>query len=181
MNISRILGSALLVGMLLAPVTRAEEHPGDKSLAARVQRLEDQEEIRMLLVDYGRSLDARDFAKYASLFAKDGEWSGGFGTAKGPAAIKAMMDKEIGSTPAPRPNSTYHLLTNFAIDVHGDTGAVWSRWAFVVTTKENTPSILYGGHYDDIVVREEGHWKFKKRMASNDIPHLENPAPAKVR
>jgi hypothetical protein len=27
-------------------------------------------------------------------------------------------------------------------------------------------------------VREDGHWKFKKRVASNDIPHLENPAPA---
>jgi hypothetical protein len=63
--------------------------------------------------------------------------------------------------------------------VHGDTGTVWSRWAFVVTTKENTPSIMYGGHYDDIVVREDGHWKFKKRAASNDIPHLENPAPAR--
>jgi hypothetical protein len=47
-----------------------------------------------------------------------------------------------------------------------------------VTTKENTPSIMYGGHYDDIVVREDGHWKFKKRAASNDIPYLANP-PAK--
>jgi len=28
-------------------------------------------------------------------------------------------------------------------------------------------------------VREDGHWKFKKRVASNDIPHLENPAPKK--
>jgi 3-phenylpropionate/cinnamic acid dioxygenase small subunit len=179
MNISRILGCGLLVGTLfVAVLAGADDHAADKSLAARVQRLEDQEEIRMLLVDYGRSLDARDFVKYASLFAKDGEWSGGFGTAKGPAAIKAMMDKEIGSTPAPRPNSTYHLLTNFAIDVHGDTGTVWSRWAFIVTTKQNTPSIMYGGHYDDIVVREEGHWKFKKRAASNDIPHMDNP-PAK--
>lgn len=179
MNISRILCCLSIAGAMLVPaVVRAEDH-GEKSLAARVQRLEDEEEIRTLLVDYGRSLDARDFVKYASLFAKDGEWSGGFGTAKGPAAIKAMMDKEIGSTPAPRPNSTYHLLTNFAIDVHGDTGTVWSRWAFVVTTKQNTPSIMYGGHYDDIVVREDGHWKFKKRAASNDIPHLDNPPPAK--
>jgi uncharacterized protein (TIGR02246 family) len=175
MNIARVLGCGLLMAVMLAS---AEDH-GEKSLAARVQRLEDQEGIRMLLVDYGRSLDARDFAKYASLFAKDGEWTGGFGTAKTPAGIKAMMDKEIGSTPAPRPNSTYHLLTNFAIDVHGDTATVWSRWAFVVTTKENTPSIMYGGHYDDIVVREDGQWKFKKRTASNDIPYLANPAPTK--
>jgi 3-phenylpropionate/cinnamic acid dioxygenase small subunit len=171
MNIGRIL----VCGLLLGAVAGSAADSGEKSLAARVQRLEDQEEIRMLLVDYGRSLDARDFVKYSSLFAKDGEWSGGFGTAKSREAIKAMMDKDIGSTPAPRPNSTYHLLTNFAIEVHGDTGTVWSRWAFIVTTKANTPSIMYGGHYDDIVVREDGHWKFKKRTASNDIPYMANP------
>jgi len=173
MNIPRLTTLALATVAMLA----AADNHADKSLAARVQRLEDQEEIRMLLVNYGRSLDARDFATYASLFSKDGEWTGGFGTAKGPAAIQAMMDKDIGSTPAPRPNSTYHLLTNFAIDVHGDTGTVWSRWAFVVTGKDNAPSIMYGGHYDDVVVREDGHWKFKKRVASNDIPYLANPAP----
>jgi hypothetical protein len=77
MNIARVLGYGLLAAMLAPEIAHPQEHPGDKSLAARVQRLEDQEEIRMLLVDYGRSLDARDFAKYASLFAKDGEWSGG--------------------------------------------------------------------------------------------------------
>ena len=57
MNITRMLGCGLLMGVMLVG---AEDH-GDKSLAARVQRLEDQEEIRMLLVNYGRSLDARDF------------------------------------------------------------------------------------------------------------------------
>ncbi|HTW65690.1 MAG TPA: nuclear transport factor 2 family protein [Bryobacteraceae bacterium] len=175
MKIARTLICGLLVGTMLAS---AQDH-GAKSLAARVQRLEDEEEIRMLLVDYGRSLDARDFARYAGLFAKDGEWTGGFGTAKGPAAIKAMMDKDIGSTPAPRPNSTYHLLTNFAIDVHGDTATVWSRWSFVATGKDNKPVILQSGHYDDIVAREDGRWKFKKRVASNDIPYFADPGVGK--
>src|SRR6202167_3189229 len=100
MNTSRILWSIALTSAILAPaVARAEDHD-EKSLAARVQRLEDEEEIRTLLVDYGRSLDGRDFVKYASLFAKDGEWSGGFGRAKGPAAIRGMMEKEVGYTAA---------------------------------------------------------------------------------
>ena len=43
------------------------------SLAARLQRLEDTEEIRTLLLDYGRLLDLRDLAGYSRLFAKDGE------------------------------------------------------------------------------------------------------------
>ena len=168
-----------MASAMLGPEMASAADHSEKSLAARVQRLEDEEDIRTLLVDYGRSLDARDFAKYASLFARDGEWTGGFGTAKGPAAIKAMLDKDIGSTPAPRPNSTYHLLTNFAIDVHGDAGTVWSRWSYVGTGKDNKPVILQSGRYDDIVVREDGRWKFKKRVASNDIPFFANPAPAK--
>ena len=53
---------------------------GNDSLAARLQRFEDKDEIQALLLDYGRYLDARDFAGYASLFAKDGQWIGGFGT-----------------------------------------------------------------------------------------------------
>ena len=27
-----------------------------------------------------------------------------------------------------------------------------------------------GGRYDDTLVREDGHWKFKRRVAGNDLP-----------
>jgi len=87
MKITRLL----LCGILLGGALGSAENHGDKSLAARVQRLEDEDEIRMLLVNYGRSLDARDFAKYASLFAKDGEWSGGFGTANAGAEAELHL------------------------------------------------------------------------------------------
>jgi hypothetical protein len=29
-----------------------------------------------------------------------------------------------------------------------------------------------GGRYDDSLVREHGHWKFKRRVAGNDIPAM---------
>ncbi|HXX45820.1 MAG TPA: nuclear transport factor 2 family protein [Candidatus Acidoferrales bacterium] len=141
----------------------------DASTAARIQHLEDIEEIRALLVEYGRLLDAHDLAGYSRLFARDGEWIGGFGSAKGPAAIQALMEKNLGATPTSSPGSTYHLLTNFEIEVHGDKATAWSRWSFTVTA-DNRPSILYGGHYDDILVREDGHWKFLRRVAATDIP-----------
>jgi len=149
----------------------------EPTLAARVQRLEDIEEIRTLLIDYGRLLDAHDLAGYSHLFAKDGEWVGGFGSAKGPAAIQALMEKNLGVTRTSKPGSTYHLLTNFEIDPHGDTATAWSRWSFTVTA-DNKPSILYGGHYDDTLVREDGHWRFERRTAENDIPQA-SAAPAK--
>jgi uncharacterized protein (TIGR02246 family) len=177
---SRVTAIVLLLaaGAVLAPMARRAKAaaPGDQSLAARVQRLEDIEQIRTLLLDYGRALDARDFATYSHLFAKDGEWVGGFGSTKGPAAIQAFMEKNIPATPGQKPGATYHLLTNFVIDPHGDTATAWSRWAFIVTGADNKPSIMYGGHYDDTLVRENAHWRFKRRVAFNDIPYSDPTA-----
>ena len=165
MKIVHALVFSLLAASILAPVSR-----GQATLAARVQRLEDIEEIRILLTDYGRYLDAHDLVAYSKLFATDGEWVGGFGTGKGASGVLALMQKNLGATPTNKPGSTYHLLTNFLIDVDGNTATAWSRWNFVVTGSDNSPKILYGGHYDDTLVRETGHWKFKKRVAVNDIP-----------
>jgi 3-phenylpropionate/cinnamic acid dioxygenase small subunit len=142
----------------------------DPSLAPRVQRLEDIEKIRTLLTDYGRLLDAHDLKGYSQLFAAEGEWVGGFGSAKGPAAIQALMEKNLGVTPRNKPGSTYHLLTNFEIAVRGDTATAWSRWTFVVTGADNRPAMMYAGHYNDTLVREKGRWKFKRRVVANDIP-----------
>lgn len=158
----------VLAAVLLVPLSGiAQGSKPEASLAARIQKLEDIEEIRHLLLDYGRHLDTRDFAAYSRLFAKDGEWAGGFGTVRGPAAIQAFMEKNL---PGPNRGNTYHLLSNFVIDVQGDRATAWSRWAFVTGGTENKPTVAQGGHYDDTLVRENGHWKFARRAASTDIP-----------
>jgi uncharacterized protein (TIGR02246 family) len=163
--------ASLIFLMTLTPLLAQDS----KSLAARVQRLEDIQEIQGVLLDYGRYLDARDFAAYSRLFAKDGEWVGGFGTVQGPAAIQAFMEKNI---TGPNRGNTFHILSNFKIDVHGDTATAWSRWTFVTPGADKKPAISQGGRYDDTFVRENGHWKFKRRTASNDIP-VPDPVPAK--
>ena len=157
--------TGVLLAVLSASAVMAQT---DQPLAAKVQLLADKEEIRTVLVNYGRTLDAHDFAAYSHLFAKDGEWIGGFGTVKGPAAIEAFMIKNIGSPG--KPNGTYHLITNFIVDVHGDSATAWSRWAYVVPGADKKPSIAQGGHYEDTLVRENGHWKFQRREAFTDIP-----------
>jgi uncharacterized protein (TIGR02246 family) len=143
------------------------------SLEARLQQFEDKAEIEQLLLDYGRHLDARDFAAYAALFAKDGEWVGGFGTVAGPSNIKAFMEKAM---PGANTAKNYHLLSNFVITVQGDSATAWSRWAFVVPNREGGgAAIAQAGRYDDTLVRENGKWRFKRRTASNDTGR---PAPA---
>jgi len=165
----------LMLVTLLLPVT--SQAPTTASLAARLQQFEDKEEIQRLLLDYGRHLDARDFAAYGRLFAKDGEWVGGFGTASGgPAGIQAFMEKAMGT--APNTAKNYHLLTNFVITVNGDTATAWSRWAFVVPGPSGA-AIAQAGRYDDTLVRESGRWRFKRRTASNDTPPPAAAAPGR--
>ena len=164
---SRRLATVLFLAavMLSGSGMTAQQGRGGEPLERRLQRLEDENEIRNLLLDYGRFLDGRDFKSYASLFARDGEWVGGFGTVAGPANIQAFMEKNMGTGPNRR--NDYHLLSNFVITVNGDTATAWSRWAFVVPGQSGA-SIAQAGRYDDTLVRENGRWRFKKRVASND-------------
>ena len=158
---------ALVLLACAAPSAAAQSAPGGDpgGVEARVRRLEDREEIRLLLLDYGRHLDNRDFEAYASLFAADGEWVGGFGSVRGRDNVQAFMEKNMGT--APNRAKTYHLLSNFVISVKGDTATAWSRWAFVVPGA-NGATIAQAGRYDDTLVRENGRWRFRKRTASND-------------
>jgi uncharacterized protein (TIGR02246 family) len=170
-GILRNIGVVALAVSLSAPIVAAQNVRGSQvetTLAARLQRFEDLEEIRTLLLDYGRFLDSRDLAAYSHLFAKDGEWVGGFGSARGPAGIQAFMEKNLGT--GPNRGNTYHILSNFVIEVKGDTATAWSRWTFITPGADGKPVISQAGRYDDTLVREDGRWKFKRRVASNDIP-----------
>src|SRR4051794_33959798 len=97
---------SLLAAVIVDSANVAAQSRSRESLEQRVQRLEDENEIRQLLLDYGRSLDRRDFKSYAALFARDGEWVGGFGSVTGPQNIQAFMEKNMGTGPNRR--NDYH-------------------------------------------------------------------------
>ena len=166
-----------MVLLLLTALLQTPQTPVREGSATGLQRLVDKDEIQALLLDYGRHLDGRDFAAYGRLFAKDGEWVGGFGTASGgPAGIQAFMEKAMGT--GPNRANNYHILSNFVIAVSGDTATAWSRWAFVVPGA-NGATIAQAGRYDDTLVRENGRWRFKRRVAANDTAPPAAPAPAR--
>ena len=155
------------------------------ALKARVQATEDRQESAQLVVEYGHLLDTHDLVGYSNLFASNGEWIGGFGRAKGPKAILAMMNKYIGTAPFdPRNVKGFHLLTNIVIHLNGDHATAWSRIVYMARNKDNKPAPAMGGHYDDLLIRENGHWKFLRRVVMMEIPFQDpreikgEPAPA---
>ena len=158
----------LLTSLLVLAAMAFAQQP---SIEARLQKLEDLEAIRTLLLDYGRTLDSRDLKGYSELFAKDGEWIGGFGSVKGRADLLAFMQKNVGT--GPNTGQTYHLLTNFFITVTGNTATANSRWSYVIGTKDKKPVLEHSGRYEDTLIREDGKWKFQKRVVLNDLPPVQ--------
>jgi len=143
-----------------------------ESLAARVQVLEDREAIRALILAYGQAHDHREYRTFASLFATDGEWIGGLGSAKGPEAIFKLLDERIGHNPLPDGSGTFHVMTNEQIEIDGDRASSTTKWLYLTPADDNSPKLTYLGHYDDEFVRENGQWKFLRRQSKSDISPL---------
>ena len=139
------------------------------TVEARLQKLEDTEAIRNLLVDYGRALDKRDFKAYGALFAKDGSWKGGMGTATGPDAIGEMVKAGFSRMSPSLYEKSNHMMTSFDVDLNGDTATAWSRWTWVVVGADGKPQPERAGYYEDTLTRENGAWKFVSRQATTEI------------
>lgn len=162
----------------VASVVVLQKHPlgaASSSLEMRVQKLEDEQAIRQMLIEYGHDLDTLDLVAYSKLFAKEGTWKGGIGSAKGPEAILAMLQKATSKAPPfdPLKVRSFHQMTNFYIQVDGDRAKARSKWMFWGRTEDNKLVPRLSGHYDDTFVRENGQWKFASREAPHDIPNPE--------
>jgi hypothetical protein len=143
----------------------------------RLRRLEDVEEIRRLIQDYRRHLDAGDLVSYGLLFAADGEWIGGTGYGKSPEGITEMLTEGLPPR-KPGPQSSWHLLTDPVIMVDGDRATGLLTWSWVGRGDGNVPVMRLLGTYEDSYVREDGRWRFRTRIAHTSIPHKELQLPA---
>ena len=161
---------ALIAGSITA-VAGQTAKPSSDALAAKVQVLEDREAIRALLVTYARTLDERDFAGFEQLWAKDAEFIGGANnTAKGPKAIRDLLQGLLKVNGAPVPGRDFHLVMNQTVDVAGDTATGFSRGTWVVTDPESKLRISIIANYYDQFVREGGRWKFKRHQIGGTPP-----------
>jgi SnoaL-like domain len=157
------LFAAVVITAITGIATAATPSPTE----VRLLQMEDRTAIERLLVDYGRTLDNRDFAAYSQLFAAAGEWKGALGTHKGPAAIQAAMEKTFTDPAAladiPK-GKNFHVMSNFVIDIQGDRATAKSMFIFYKMSGSK-PEAAVAGRYEDVLIRENGHWKFLQRTA----------------
>jgi uncharacterized protein (TIGR02246 family) len=153
---------------------------GKDSPEARLRQVEDRQAIEQLLMgDYPRALDAFDWKAYAALFAKDGTliMNGGATKKTGPAAIEEFFTNAHFPTPPessacpskPGAHRFMHVVSNLSLHIDGDTATDQAYWQTIGTT--DCKSVVEGaGHYEDVLKREDGRWKFFKREIFDDLP-----------
>jgi hypothetical protein len=165
------IAAAVLTGNAVSKHIPAAAAEKGEAVEMRLQRLEDREEIRQLLIDYGRFLDRGDFTAFSQLFSeKEGEWIGGMGQAKSSQAIRKLMEDTIGKGISKSGPPSCHVFSNETINVNGDRAQATAKWMFLVQGDSGRPQAFYLGHYEDSLVRESGRWKFLRRVVYSDIP-----------
>src|SRR5207237_2731571 len=92
------------------------------------------------------------------------------GSARGPAEIEALLLRTLEVYPDDA-TRTYHLVANPVIEVDGDRATAESMWCFLTRDADDEPVLSMVGHYVDELVREDGQWRFRRRIAYRDIPY----------
>ena len=147
-SVGRFVVCAAVASALAGVAAAQTAKPSSDAIAARLQVLEDREAIRALLVSYARTLDERDFAGFEQLWAKDAEFVGGVNnSAKGPAAIRDLLQGLLKVNAAPVPGRDWHLVMNQTVDVTGDTATGFSRGTWVVTDPEKKLQVSIIANY----------------------------------
>lgn len=168
MSVRAILAAAALLAI---PMTSAAQTP-HQTLEERVQRIEDEAAIRGLVLRYAVLLDARKFDEYANLFAKDGVWKNGPTEKHGRAEIRAMLDGIYGTPAADFVNTeSYRIVHNIEIAIDGPDHATGrSRQLTIMRGDGGTPTPRLSGIYEDEYIREDGEWKFLRRVDMAFMP-----------
>jgi hypothetical protein len=136
---------------------------------------DDRAEIENLSNRYMNAVDAGDMDTVMATWTEDGvlEWAGG--VEKGKAAIHKAMARFAGARASSVPEGatswprSRHLILNHVIDVNGNTAKSVAYW-FELTnsTPQKNVQLVYFGHYEDELVKQNGRWLFKLRKVYNE-------------
>jgi uncharacterized protein (TIGR02246 family) len=141
-------------------------------------RSEDRAAIHRLLTDYGRTLDARDFDGFAALFARGGVYvaGGGSGAPLSGPQVGETMRRTFAENALGYGEPNYHLFFNELVDFTGrDTASASSHSLYMVPGEDGAPRAAMMAQYDDQLVREDGRWKFARRVVRGLMPAPPTP------
>jgi hypothetical protein len=134
----------------------------DADLALRLRRLEDREEIRMLVARYGQTCDDREIEELGQLFTSDGVMRSqdGVMNARGRGAIVEQFHGRF-AVLGPSLHYTHdHVITFDDADPDLACGLLTSH----AEVWRNGAALIAAIRYHDTYRREGGRWRFAERL-----------------
>lgn len=126
------------------------------TIEERLKLVEDQLEISQLRAHYCHLLDSRRWDEFVDLFTSDGVFEG-LETVRGHDEIRAFFGERVPQLA----EDFWHFCTNGTVEISGDTATGRISMEYLSVTKGI--SFASAGHYDDVLRRVDGRWRFASR------------------
>ena len=117
--------------------------------------------------NFGKQDAAEDFGAF---YTEDAVFDVNGIVSQGRQAIEAFYADSAEEADAPARQGTFHMMiSNPVIDVNGDTATAEFMWTGVINTGiQQPPQLLEQGREYDLLVRQDGQWRIKKRVVIAD-------------
>ena len=156
----------IAVGALVGPhVLAASSDAGLESALADRIAIEDR--VTRYYGNFGKQDAAEDFGAF---YTEDAVFDVNGIVSTGREAIEAFYVESGNEEDAPAAQGTFHMMiSNPVIDVNGDTATAEFLWTGVLNqTIEGRPVLLEQGREYDLLVKQDGEWRIKKRVVIAD-------------
>jgi hypothetical protein len=85
-------------------------------------------------------------------------------------AIRAQLEGAFRSNALGIGSPNFHIFFNESIRIEGDRATSTSKGTFVAPGENGRPQLIMLATYDDVLTREDGRWKFLRRVVRGDLP-----------
>ncbi len=147
----------------------------DTTPPAAQQKLLDRVAIEDMVTRYYANFGKQDAADdFGAFYTEDAVFDVNGIVSQGREAIEKFYADSAREPDAPATKGTFHMMiSNPVIDVNGDTATAEFMWTGVINSAiDGPPALLEQGREYDLLVRQDGEWRIKKRtvIADSGLP-----------
>jgi ketosteroid isomerase-like protein len=162
------IAAGALVGPHVPGLAASNDASANSALADRIA-IEDM--VTRYYGNFGKQDAAEDFGAF---YTEDAVFDVNGIVSTGREAIEAFYTDTGDDEEAPAAQGTFHMmLSNPVIDLNGDTATAQFMWTGVMNgTIEGRPALWEQGREYDLLVKQDGAWRIKKRtvIADSGLP-----------
>jgi ketosteroid isomerase-like protein len=163
------IAAGALVGPHVPGLAASSDAPGTASALADRIAIEDM--VTRYYANFGKQDAADDFGAF---YTEDAVFDVNGIVSKGRKAIEGFYTESGNEDDAPARLGTFHMMiSNPVIDVNGDTATAEFMWTGVMNGAiQQRPELFEQGREYDLLVRQDGQWRIKKRtvIADSGLP-----------